>query len=276
MLAFALAAGMIAQPAGAVARAQGKLDARYEASLAGIPIGRGAWVIDIGSDRYLAAASGATAGLLRLFSSGEGTGASRGRVVNGQPVPASYAASISTSRHHNEVRISLNGGTVKDVAVSPPVTPEQGRVPLSEAHQRGVTDPMTGSLVHVPGNGDPLAPAACRRTVSVFDGRMRYDMQLAYKRIEQVRAAKGYAGPALVCALYFLPIAGHVPDRAVVKYLVQLRDMEIALVPIAGTSILVPFRVTIPTPFGTGMLEATQFLTAAQRPRAATSGITTQ
>jgi hypothetical protein len=262
---------------GPVAHAQGRLDARYTASLAGIPVGRGAWAIEIGDDKYLAAASGMTAGLMRLFSSGEGTGAARGAIVDGQLVPGSYSASISTRHHTSEVRIALKGGAVKDFDVSPPSLPDADRVPLREAHRRGVIDPMTASLVRVSGsNGNPLVPAACHRTVSVFDGRMRYDLTLAYRGIEQVKAAKGYAGPALVCSIYFVPIAGHNPTRAAIKYLTELRDMEIWLVPIAGTSILVPFRVLIPTPFGPGVLEATQFLTSAQRTRASISHTTSQ
>jgi hypothetical protein len=276
VLAAAAAAGLVVPAIGSTAHAQGRVDARYTATLAGLPIGRGAWVIDIGDDKYLTAASGATAGLMRLFSSGEGTGASRGRIVNGQLVPASYAANISTSWRNNEVRIGLKAGTVKDLAVSPPIKPDSGRVPLNDVHRRGVIDPMTASLVRVAGNGNPLVPGSCRRTVPVFDGRMRYDLHLAYKRMDQVKAAKGYAGPALVCAVYFVPIAGHIPDRAAIKYLAQLRDMEIWLTPIAGTSVLVPFRVMVPTPFGIGILEATQFVTVAGRTRAATSGATTQ
>ena len=57
--------------------AQGKLDARYVVTLSGLPIGRGTWVIDIGEDYFTAAASGATAGLLRVFASGEGQSARR-------------------------------------------------------------------------------------------------------------------------------------------------------------------------------------------------------
>ena len=272
----AVAASLVAPAIGSAAHAQGRLDARYTATLAGLPIGRGAWVIDIGDDKFLAAASGATAGLMRLFSSGEGTGASRGSIVNGQLVPASFVVNISSTRRKSEVRIVLKSGAVKDLSVSPPVEPDPQRVPLREAHQRGVSDPMTASLVRVTGNGNPLVPGSCQRTLSVFDGRMRYDLHLAYKRMDQVKAAKGYAGAALVCAVYFSPIAGHFPDRTAIKYLADLRDMEIWLVPIAGTTVLVPFRVTIPTPFGLGVLQATQFLTVAHRTRAATSGATTQ
>src|SRR5499427_10439186 len=76
--------------------AQGKLDARYIVTLAGLPIGRGAWVIDIGEDYFTASASGATAGLLRVFASGQGQSAARGSISGGQLVPSTYASRIVT------------------------------------------------------------------------------------------------------------------------------------------------------------------------------------
>src|SRR6267143_1039090 len=97
-----------------LAHAQGKLDARYTASLAGVPIGRGAWVIDIADDQYTAAASGRTTGLLRVFASGDGSSAVRGHVRNGNLIPASYASSITTDKRTEELRITLSGGNVKD------------------------------------------------------------------------------------------------------------------------------------------------------------------
>ena len=97
----------------------------------------------------------------------------------------------------------------------------------------------------------------------MFDGRMRYDLKLDFKRMETVKAEKGYQGPVVVCAIYFTPVAGYIPDRPVIKYLAAQRNMEIAFAPIAGTRILVPFRMMIPTPLGTAMLEATQFVTTA-------------
>ena len=110
---------------------------------------------------------------------------------------------------------------------------------------------MTGSMLRVPGTGDPLTPDACRTGAAIFDGRMRYDLKLDFKRMETVKAEKGYQGPVVVCAIYFSPIAGYIPDRAVIKYLAAQRNIEIAFAPIAGTRILVPFRMAIPTPLGT-------------------------
>jgi hypothetical protein len=84
-----------------------------------------------------------------------------------------------------------------------------------------------------------------------------------------VRAERGYQGPVVVCAIYFAPVAGYIPDRPVIKYLSTQRNMEIAFAPVAGTRILVPFRMVIPTPLGVAMLEATQFITTATPPRVA-------
>ena len=93
---------------------------------------------------------------------------------------------------------------------------------MSDADRRNVLDPMTSTLNRVGGNGDPLSPQACGRKVSVFDGRMRFDLRSEFKRIEVVKAEKGYSGPVVVCAVYFVPISGYVPDRPAIKYLVAL------------------------------------------------------
>lgn len=251
------------------ARAQGKLDAQYDVTLAGLLIGRGNWVIDIGDDHYIASANGKTTGLLRIFADGEGSTASRGAVSHGNLVPASYSSSITTDKKTEELRITLAGGNVKTSVIDPPSPPQPDRIPVTDAHRHGVVDPMSGALSHVVGSAELLGPAACSRKVSVFDGRMRYDLKLAYKRMETVKADKGYAGPAVVCALYFVPIAGYVPQRKAIRYLVAQRDMEAWLVPIAGTRVMVPFRFSVPTPLGLGVLQATEFVTTAKSARAA-------
>jgi hypothetical protein len=272
--AFVLGTAALAMLTGADAGrgallAQGKLDARYTVTLAGLPIGRGAWVIDIGEDSFTASASGATSGLLQVFASGHGQSASRGSVVSGQPLPASYASHIVTDQKTDDVRMAISSGTVKESRVDPPTVTGPDRVPVTEAHRRGIADPMTASLMRVPGNGDPLAPPACQRTLAIFDGRMRYDLQLSFKRLDRVRSDQGYQGAAVVCGVRFAPIAGHVPDRAAIKYLVQLRDIEMWLAPIAGTRVMVPYRVSVPTPIGLGVMQATQFVSSPQPGKAA-------
>jgi hypothetical protein len=269
VLGLAVAAVGLFAAGPAQAQSQGRLDARYSVTLGGVPIGKGAWVIDISETQYTAAASGATTGLLRVLSTGQGSGASRGYIISGNPVPASFAASITTDKKTEEIRMTLGSGDVKEFIITPEVPPDSDRIPLTEAHRRGAIDPMTGSLMRVGGTGNPLGPQACQRTNQIFDGRMRYNLQFAYKRMEQVKADKGYEGPVVVCSVTFVPLAGYVPNRPAVKYLAGQRDMEVWLAPVATTRVLVPFRVSIPTPIGVGVMQATQFIAVTPPPHAA-------
>jgi hypothetical protein len=251
------------------ATAQGRLDAQYEATLAGLPVGKGAWTIEIADDQFSAAAAGGTAGLLKSFAGGSGTGASQGRVVNGALVATAYQASTTTSKKTENIHMVLANGNIREFGIEPEPPVDPDRIPVTEAHRRGVFDPMTGSMLRVPGAGDPVSPEACHASTAVFDGRMRYDLKLDFKRMETVKAERGYQGPVVVCAVYFTPLSGYIPDRAVIKYLTAQRNIEIAFAPVAGTRILVPFRMKIPTPLGPAMLEATQFITTATPPRVA-------
>jgi uncharacterized protein DUF3108 len=261
----------------AVAGGQGKLEAHYVASLAGIPIGKGVWVVNVVDDQYSAAANGKTTGLLQVFAGGHGTAAGRGTVNGGKPVTSSYESTIVSDKKSDEVRMAVSAGTVKEYSAEPqwPAVPD--RVPVTEAHRQNIIDPMSAWLMPVAGNGDPVKPEACQRTLPVFDGRGRFDLALAYKRMERVKSEKGYDGPVVVCSVRFQPISGHRPARSAIKYLVAQRDIEVALAPVAGTRVLVPYRITVPTALGAAVLEATEFLNGAHvaRPAPATTNAKT-
>src|SRR5215468_8063403 len=181
--------------AAAPAAAQVRLEARYAATLAGIPIGSGTWGIDINDTQYAATVTGVTTGLLRAFTGGQGNAMARGTLVGGRLISSIYAATITSSKKVESIRITIANGNVKDFTADPPADEDPQRVPITEASQHGVLDPMTASIVRMPGNGDLLVPEACQRTLEVFDGRLRYNMRFAYKRMDRVKAGKGYAGP---------------------------------------------------------------------------------
>jgi Protein of unknown function (DUF3108) len=256
--------------------AEGRLEAHYSATLAGIPIGGGSWTIEAAETQYTATVNGSTSGLLRAFTGGQGNATARSTLNGGKVVSSIYAATITTRKHTDSIRITINNGNVKDFRIDPPQDPDPERVPLTEAHQHNVLDPMTASLVRMSGNGDILSPEACERTFAVFDGRLRYDVQFAFKRMDSVKAKKGYAGPVVVCAAYFSPVAGFVPSRSAIKYLSKQREMEVWLAPIAGTRVLVPYRAQSPTPVGQAVLEASEFISVPLPARASANGMKTQ
>jgi len=217
--------------------------------------------IDITDMQYSAAVSGQTSGLLRAFTGGQGNATVRGTLNGGRSLTSVYTATINgRSKRLDSIRIAISNGNVKEYKVDPPADDDPARVPITESSQRGVLDPITGSIVRMAGTGDLLVPEACQRTHEIFDGRLRYDMQFAFKRMEKVKAAKGYSGPVVVCAAYFTPVAGFVPTRTAIRYLAKQRDMEVWLAPVAGTRVLVPIRAQGPTPIGQAVLEATEFV----------------
>ncbi len=271
--AICLAASLPATPRAAALQTHSanRLKVAYTATLLGFPIGDIGWTIDIGDNRFSAAATGETAGLLRIFAQGHGVAEARGTIAGKQPLAANFKVSFTSGSSTDEIRIVFNGGKAKEYLAHPP-KPNPDLVPLTEAYRTGVVDPMTALLIHVPGSGDTAAPAACERKIAVFNGRMRYDLRFAFKRIEQVRAETGYRGPAVVCAVYFTPLAGYDPNRYAIRYLQAERGMEMWLAPLAGTRLMAPFRISVPTPIGLAILQATRFVWTRQTGRSSAMG----
>jgi hypothetical protein len=82
---------------------------------------------------------------------------------------------------------------------------------------------------------------------------------LSFGRIDKITIAGGYSGFVLVCGVVLQPIAGYRADSMLVKYVGGRRDMELWFAPIAGTSIVAPIRVLMPTLIGTLEIRADQF-----------------
>jgi hypothetical protein len=263
-LAFLFAGAM-----GDAARADSRLEARYTVSVAGIPIGKSEINVVIGSATYTTSASGRASGVLRALVSGEGSVVTRGTLADGRLIPASFTSSISRDDEKSEVDMTLADGAVKDLTAQSSA-PGDARVPVTAEHRKGIVDPLTALLIRIGGAGDGLDADACRRTLPIFDGRRRYDLVLSFRRIEQVKAKKGYSGPAVVCAVAIKAIAGYRPGSPLVNYLTDGREIELTFAPITGTRMLAPFRLSVANMLGNMVVEAAEFESAEiPAPRAA-------
>jgi len=240
-----------------IARAQGKFEASYGISVARIPIGSATATAEFGDSQYVITMSGRASGMMRVLASGDGTLRTRGALTDGRPSPTEFTARTTTDDDTLDVKLTIDGGNVTALSASEPV-PDPDRVELTEAHRRGIVDPLTALLIPLDGDGAPNA-AACQRTLAVFDGRRRFDLKLAFKRMDTVKAERGYAGPVVVCAVTFQPIAGHRTSSTMVKFLAPGRDIEMALAPVAGTRLLAPFRITIVNMLGNLVVQANRF-----------------
>ena len=238
-----------------------KLEARYVISMTGIRVGQSTWTVRIEADRYSASATGGSVDLMNVLVRGEGSARVSGSIKDGRLVPAEFSSKLIEEGEKSDLKMRFEEGVVTAVeADGPPPGPD--RVPLTQAHVMGVTDPLTALLIPEEDNGG-TAPnkESCNRTLSIFDGRRRYDLVLTFKRIEDTRD-KQLPGRVLVCNVILHPIAGHRASSMITKYVADRRDIEISFAQIAGTAVLAPFRLMVPTLIGTMAVQAASFETS--------------
>ncbi|MBS9476031.1 DUF3108 domain-containing protein [Ancylobacter radicis] len=240
--------------------ADGRLEARYTLSLAGLELGRAALLLEIDDRSYTASGSARLTGVAQAVSAGKGTAGARGAISRGALQPKAFAMEAETERKAEGIRLVMSNDTVTEMRVEPPVSNAPDRVPVTEKDKKNILDPMSAALILVPGGEEPLSAKACERVLSIFDGRQRYDLQLSFERMENVAADKGYSGPTVVCRIAYRPVAGHRPSRSGVKYMMNNKEMFVWLAPIAGTRMLVPFRAAVNTALGVAQIEAESFV----------------
>jgi uncharacterized protein DUF3108 len=238
------------------ARAQGGFEAAYTIAVARIPIGSATMTGSIGAEEYVISMSGRTSGVARVIASGDGSMTATGAVSASKLSPLRYTSKTTADDDTLAVTMIFKDGNVNELEASEP-PPGEDRVALTLEHRRQVLDPLSALLV--PAGDAGLSEAACRRVLPVLDGRRRYDLSLSFKRVEQVKASQGYAGPAAVCSVAFQPIAGHRRSSPLLTFLTDGRDVEMVLAPIAGTRILAPFRITATYMLGNVVIQATRF-----------------
>jgi hypothetical protein len=244
------------------ARAQGKVKAHYTISMTGVTFGEIVWLIDIGDTLYTTSANGNASGVLSVLLNGEGSVAAQGNIAADRLNPSSYTSTITDDDGTIKLQLTFaDGGATEQITPQPPVRAD--RVPVTDADRRGIADPLSAVLISTKLGGGTLAASDCNHTLKIFDGRRRYNLALSYDRIDKVAIERGYSGPILVCGVVLQPIAGYRTDSMMVKYVAGRRDMELWFAPIAGTSIMAPVRVLMPTLIGTLKIQADQFEAAA-------------
>ena len=199
ILAAGCALAFITAALGDHAHAESNLDAGYTISFARIRVGEINATVVFGLTEYAMSASGRAGGLMKVLMDGEGSFTTRGTVTDGHPVPTNFSSKIVSNAETSDVTMVLDEGSVKELAAAP--LPSSGRVPVTEANRQGIVDPLTAMLFSAAAAGEGLSQEACRRTLPIFDGHQRYDLKLAFRRMDKVTAEKGYAGPVVVYSL---------------------------------------------------------------------------
>jgi hypothetical protein len=193
--------------------------------------------------------------LAGLIYEWRGVTASAGRVTSTGPEPAMYAFNYSDSaKMFERLRMTFDGRAVTDVSIYPNKGPLPRTIPVTKEQLEGVLDPMSGAFLSAHSENPNGDLSVCNRTLPVFDGRQRYDLVVTPKRAVNVKRTTptGYGGPAVICGVKFIPIAGYQPDNPGIRLMAQTNEIEVWLIPVRGTYMYVPYRIVLPTLVGYG------------------------
>ncbi len=236
------------------------LVAQYSVKLIGLSLGTASVALAVEPASYKVEATAKLTGLASVVSNSKGAATASGQLVSGRVAPAAYATTSANSKMTRTIRIAMNAGDVRGAEISPPYEEGAGRIPVTENQKRGIIDPLSALVMPVPGSEPVVGPAACNRTIPVYDGWTRFDVTLQFVGVRRV-AARGYEGPVSVCAARYTPVSGHRPDRAATKFMADNKNMEVWLAPVADTRVVMPFRISVATQIGTTVIEALEFST---------------
>jgi hypothetical protein len=257
------AASVLGSAAGApAATALTTLKATYAISIAGIVVGKAEVESRFSGSGYAAAIVGSTSGVSRLASDASARLTGNGHIFGSQVLPATYDMATLENGQSTHVAMAMRQGAVTSVVALPELAAAADRVPLTASHKTNVVDPLSAFLVPVDQPGIASGHRACSRTVRVFDGWTRYDVQLSYKETKAIDGGPDtYSGRIIVCAARYVPVAGHRSTRKAVQDMADNTRLEVWLAPVANMPVLVPFRIRIGTDLGDLIIYATRFTT---------------
>lgn len=238
-----------------------KLAAIYQLRFAGITLGDFKVWSSIGKDGYSVQGDGKITFLTGLIFEVEGNSRSTGTVSGSRPVPDNFSFSFKTRKKKGYLAMTFSNGAVEKVASQPPLRTHPKAVPVTPKHVRGALDPMTALFLaaHASKPGDHAS--VCNRVLPVYDGKYRFDLKLIHKRTVRVvkKGKNGYAGPAVICQVKFIPVAGHRPHASNVAFMRNTDGIEVWLMPIPQGNMYVPYHISVPTPYGTAQATARSF-----------------
>jgi hypothetical protein len=243
------------------ASAETYFQADYAISFARITVGNVAVSADVGSAEYVMSANGRVGGAMRLLMNGQAHLATRGTLADARPTPTDFIFKIDSADDPLDVHMLIENGNVTELTALPP---SRDGVRISDEDRQGILDPLSALMIPAVDTGNGLAKEACQRTLPIFDGRQRYDLQLAFKRFDKIKVDKGYAGPVVVCSVSYLPIAGHRLSTPLAKYVAESSEIEGTFAPLAGTRLLAPIRVLVTNVLANLVIQANRFEVATQ------------
>ena len=252
----------------APASAPARIIAVYQVNLGRLNLGNFSVTTTLRGEGYQMRGEGRFSILEGLVYNWQGVTSSSGKVTEAGPEPDTYAVSYSDGGQKSErLKMTFDEGTVERVSIVPNTRPRPGTIPVRREQLEGVLDPMSGAFLTARSANPNADLGVCNQMLPVFDGRQRFDLVLKPKKAVRVqnRSPTAYSGPAVICRVKFIPIAGYQPGDPGIQMMTQSNEIEVWLMPVRGTQMYVPYRIVLPTPVGYGTAVVTSIQVAGSR-----------
>jgi uncharacterized protein DUF3108 len=243
----------------AFAQQSQKVTAEYSINFNGIGIGDFKIDSDMNNTQYAIKARARISVLAGMLFEWRGDTASSGQVMARRPHPNAYSFGYQTGDRGESIDVKFSNNVVEEIAVRPPQRQASNRIPITRKHMLNVVDPMSAIVMLTNIGSNKSGAEVCTQRLPIFDGKQRYDIKLSFKSTKTISAANGYNGPAYICKVKFMPIAGHKADDKDNEYAAKSEAMEVWMMPLPKAQLYVPYYVYIPTPVGSASLTATGF-----------------
>ncbi len=236
-----------------------KVTTKYAINFNGLNIGDFKLTAIIANGEYNMTAQARISLLAGMLFDWAGNTTSTGRIMRRGPLPYAYSFGYRTSEKSEKIDIKFSNNVVREIAVSPPQKPSSLRVPITRKHMQNVVDPLSAIVMLTNIGANKSGQEVCDRRLPIFDGKARYDLQLSYKSSRNITAANGYKGPAYICKVKYIPIAGHKAGDEEAKYAAKNEGNEVWMMPVPQAALYVPYYIYVPTPVGTATLTSSGF-----------------
>lgn len=225
------------------------LTVRYGASLMGVPVGKIKASLSVEKRRYQAEGYAKASGFSRLFSDARVNVEATGTLTDAAEAQ-SYHRHWVEDGEAEDLSLSFEKGRVSDFRFKADKPGKQyaDRVPLKPEHKIGVIDPLSALIMPIAGrHGKDL----CKHRAPIFENNKRFDIIMRFARAERYHGgSKSYSGPVVVCAVRYVPIAGHRAQKKSERFMAANKDMEVWLAPIETIGLAIPVKIRVRTEVG--------------------------
>lgn len=200
-------AGLALLPAVPAASAA-PLVARYEVTVAGLPVVQVEALLDVDGPRYLVRTRTRLRGMVGWFGSGDQMTSAEGSWRGAEPVPSRYRVEGMWRGARRLVVMDYSAAGMPLLRAIEPVEAEREAVP--DALRHGSMDGLS-ALAKL--TRTVARTGRCDGAAEVFDGRRRVDYAVRTVGQDILPVEGGFAGPALRCAFESRLIAGFRRDQ---------------------------------------------------------------